>query len=223
MNGSERGVTMIELMIVTVILTPILFAIFSTQKVVSNTVAVNDRRADAADSARNVCRNLRKLIRPGLKSTVRVRATQADVDDATAKEAARKISDPTGLPIYIPSVDEWISAEPNDPRPTIRFTAADGVLAMNAAEVTEPRHLEFVMDAGEIDNGVDDDGDDLVDEGAIRFHYGSIDLTVLEGVESCDFSVNEGAITVRLTVARNVGVEGVQRASIQQTILMRNN
>ncbi|MHC4514868.1 MAG: prepilin-type N-terminal cleavage/methylation domain-containing protein, partial [Planctomycetota bacterium] len=86
---TESGFTLVEVLISSVILIPILFAILSTRDVVGTTIAANQRRADAGDQVRRVARRVRQMARPGLASTVRVRATKADVDAATAAEAQR--------------------------------------------------------------------------------------------------------------------------------------
>ena len=126
-TSRTSGFTVIEMMIVVVVLVPILLAVLSTSEQLGNTVNTNERNADAFESVRGVAERAGRLLRAAHRSTLRVRATQADV---TAGKAA--------------SVGQWISAPELDPRPNIQFQCASGTLSMNAKSLTSARELEFV-------------------------------------------------------------------------------
>jgi type II secretory pathway pseudopilin PulG len=140
-RSSESGFTLVEVLISAAVLLPILLAVISAKEVVSNSIATNERRADTADQVRKVARRLRQIIRAGLFSTIKFRATQADIDEAEAKEAERIAENPLGTPIYIPTLGEWISVAELQPRSNLRFQAAAGTLAINAGARTPPRSL----------------------------------------------------------------------------------
>ncbi len=222
-ESTERGFTLIEVLVSSVILLPILFAVLTTRDLVGSTVAANQRRADTADQVRRVARLVRQMARPALASTVRVRAIQADVVAITAAEQQRLIDNPTGTPIHIPVVDEWISPNELDPRPNLQFVAADGKLAVNAAAITTPRSFEFKLDPNELDNGQDDDGDGLVDEGKLYFHHDGSSFVVLDRVEDCTFTMDNGVLILFLRAVRRDSSGRVHRALIQQKIFLRNN
>ena len=222
-ESRQSGFTLIEVLIASTILVPILFAIISTQDIVGTTMDANDRRADAGDQARRVARRLRQIVRPALLSTVSVQAMQTDVDAAVAAEAARYAADPLGTPDYIPTLGEWISPAGLDPRPNVQFVCAAGELAVNASKVTAPRSLEFRMDPKEADNDLDDDGDGIVDEGRLHYVYGGLSIVLLENVESCTFALDKGMLLLDLTVARRDRSGRIHRVNIQQKVYLRNN
>jgi len=220
---TEQGFTLIEVLISSLILVPILLAILATRDLVGSTMNTNERRADVGDHLRRVTRRVRKIARPGLVSSVRVRAIQVDIDEAEAAEHRRKTDNPVSAPIPIPDLGEWVSPNEDEPRPNIRFVAADGKLALNASAITTPRSLEFELDANELDNDKDDDGDGLVDEGKLFFRYETSSFVLLDNVESCTFAMSDGMLVLSLQVARHDASRRVHRASMQQRILLRNN
>ena len=71
-TNTERGFTLLEVMVSSVILVPILLAILATRDVVGITVNTNERRADVGDHLRRVARRVRKIARPGLISSAKV-------------------------------------------------------------------------------------------------------------------------------------------------------
>lgn len=222
-TSTERGFTLLEVMVSSVILVPILLAILATRDVVGITMNTNERRADVGDHLRRVARRVRKIARPGLISSVRVKANQDDIDEAEAAELLRQTENPLDPPIHIPVLGEWVSPNEDDPRPNVQFVAADGKLALNASATTTPRSLEFELDPGEVDNDVDDDGDGLVDEGKLYFRYESSAFVLLDNVESCAFAMRRGVLVMCLQVARTDARGRIHRASTEQRILLRNN
>jgi prepilin-type N-terminal cleavage/methylation domain-containing protein len=220
---TERGFTLLEVMVSSVILVPILLAILATRDVVGITMNTNERRADVGDHLRRVARRVRKIARPGLISSARVKANQGDIDEAEAAELIRQTENPLDPPIYIPTLGEWIAPKEDDPRPNIQFVAADGRLALNASATTTSRSLEFELDPGEVDNDKDDDGDGLVDEGKLYFRYETSSYVLLDNVEACTFAMRQGMLMLFVQVARHDARGRIHRASTQQRILMRNN
>ena len=207
MNSAKcGGFTLFEVMIVTVIFLPVLVAISMTTGMVSGTINANDQSAEVLESLRRSGQRVAQLLRPASMTTIRCQAIQADVD---AGEAA--------------SVGEWIEPTDLQARPGIRFQSSDGVMSMNASALTSPREITFVMEAGEVDNDLDDDGDGMVDEGAIHLLYDTMTVTLVNDIEFCSFAMDGRLLRIQMQSVR-VDAEGrAYRATLQQTFYLRNN
>lgn len=203
---SQSGFTMVELSIVMMILIPVLAGIATTTETVNSTMVANTRSADAMSHCRAMTQRIGSLIRPAQMSTIQVQAVAADV---TALRAA--------------SVGEWIAPTDLVWRPGIEFLAASGLLSMNAALSTSLRRVSFAIDANEIDNGLDDDGDGLVDEGVITLLQNGTTLAILRDVEECRFSLDGRILSMRLRVARDDKNGRVYRSFLEQRFYLRNN
>jgi type II secretory pathway pseudopilin PulG len=216
-HGTQRGFTLVEILVVIVVAMPILGSIFATSIMVRDQMQAGDTVSAVAESCRIAGQRVALLARAGLLSTCQVRATQADINAAIVAQATNPL-------IVIPTLGEWISPPVAEVRPTFRFSSADGVLSMNASALTPMREFEFFMDPGETANGNDDDGDGMVDEGRLQLRIGNSPVQlVLAGVETCEFSLNGRLMTVRLACARRDQVGRLYRAAATHTICMRNN
>ena len=123
----------------------------------------------------------------------------------------------------MPALGEWISPPATGSRPSFCFKGADGQLSMNAAALTPVRRFVFTLDAGESPNGVDDDGDGLIDEGGLQLLIGNLPVQlVITGVERCEFRLRGRVLTMLLAVARRDAKGHLYRATTTQSILMRN-
>ncbi|HEX6811189.1 MAG TPA: type II secretion system protein [Planctomycetota bacterium] len=215
-HNSQRGFTLVELMIVMVVAIPILGAITVTGTLVRDEIQSTETAALTAESCRIAGQRLAMLARPGLLSTCAVQATQADVDAA----AAAAMVSPG---VVIPALGDWISPPLTGSRPTFRFQGADGELSMNAQELTPVRRFIFSLDPTEMPNGLDDDGDGLVDEGGLQLLIGDLPVQlVISGVERCEFRLRGRVLTLVLAVARRDAKGHLYRATTTQSILMRN-
>ncbi|MHC5065117.1 MAG: hypothetical protein ACYTG5_14215 [Planctomycetota bacterium] len=202
----QGGMTLVELSIVVTIMVPILAGIAVTTKTVNSTMVANTRAADAHTHARRMGQRVGSLLRPAKISSIKVQAVAADV---TALRAT--------------TVGEWIDSTDLIWRPGIEFLAASGLLSMNAALSTSTRRISFALEAGETANGVDDDGDGLVDEGEITMLQNGNTLAILREVEECSFSMDGRVLSLRLRVARSDRQGVVYRSSIEQRFYLRNN
>ena len=117
---------------------------------------------------------------------------------------------------------QWLTANELDPRSNTRFHAASGTLSMNAANLTSARELEFVLDAGETDNGVDDDGDGMIDEGSLFLQYESARIPLAENVESCSFEIDGPVIRFSVQCAQRDSDGQIHRAVARRVWLIRN-
>ena len=200
------GFTLIEVLIVTLIFVPILIAISTTTGMVSGTVNANDQAAEVLETLRRSMQRVAQLVRPGVLTTMRVQATQADVD---ALKAA--------------NVGDWIDPTDLEVCPGIRFQSAAGVLSMNAAALTPPREITFVMDSDEVDNDLDDDGDGMVDEGRVHLLYDTSRFTLADSIESCSFIMDGRLLRIRMQSSRRDAKGRVYRATVGQVFFLRNN
>lgn len=94
---------------------------------------------------------------------------------------------------------------------------------MNAALSTLPREFTFDLENGEIANGTDDDGDGLIDEGAIRLLYDNNQLVLVNGFENFEVSIDGRFLNVRMTAARSDDQGRIYRATLEQSFYVRNN
>lgn len=210
--GKETGLGYVELMIASFILVVLLGGIMSTQRVVAGTLNVNDRKTDAVEALDNATHRMSRLLRPGALSTIRVRATQPDIDLA--------IADPEI--IYIPTLGEWISPLVSMLRANLRFQTSIGNLAMIPSALSPLVTLEFLMDGSETDNGTDDDGDGMVDEGKLFASYGTDRWLLLDAVEVFEVTLDGNAVEIRLQCARADKSGGVHRETTTRRLKLRN-
>lgn len=207
---------MLELLIVMVVAVPILGSVMATSSMVSREVSTSDATSSAGEVCREMNQSMTKLLRAGVLSSCRIRATEEDVEEAKAANAINPS-------IPIPALGEWISPPPGRPRPTFRFQAADGVMAMNASALTPVRSFEFLLDGSEADNDADDDGDGMIDEGRLFLREGARLLQVATGIEVCSFLLDGRTLTVAMQAARRSGAGRVHRCNSSQRIFLRNN
>ncbi|MFQ5505082.1 MAG: hypothetical protein ACE5F1_09840, partial [Planctomycetota bacterium] len=194
MMRREAGFTLVEVMLVTTMMVPLLASIIGTITLLKSSLKSGDRRASLSETTRITNQRLAHIARSGVLSTCRTKATSADV-------AAARLAQQTGSLVPIPVIGEWISPPPNAVRDNIRFRSANGILSMNASALTAPRELAFAMDPGEKDNGVDDDKDGLIDEGRLVLRVNSGTVTVAGGVEEVSFSLSGRILRVTLRCA----------------------
>ncbi|MEZ5990673.1 MAG: hypothetical protein R3F30_16475 [Planctomycetota bacterium] len=167
---------------------------------------------------------LTQLLRPALTSSLRVRATQADVDQLEAIEAARLAANPLATPNPIPEVGDWIVPPgPITSRPGIRFQGAVGPVSLLPDATTDPRTIERVLDPAETANGVDDDEDGLIDEGTLRGTSGATGFALALDVEAVSFTLNGKVLDVEVSLARKDQSRNVFRSTFRHSIWLRNN
>lgn len=215
-EARQAGFTLLEIMIVVAVSLPILGSVIVTSTMVGSEIKSSEASASAADTCRRVGQRMALLSRAGALSTCRVRATQEDVDAAILANAI----DPS---VVIPALGDWIAPPDGVDRPSFRFQAAKGELAMNASALTPVREFEFVLEPGETDNEVDDDGDGMVDEGSLTLREGTTVLQVATGLERCLFRLSGRIMTFELRSARRDNAGRVYRSTTRQEIYFRNS
>jgi hypothetical protein len=174
--------------------------------VVNRTIDTNDRSAETFETLRRTFARLGHLLRPAKLSTIQESAIQADVTNGVATV-----------------VGEWMAPIDLAPRPGIRFTAAQGLLSSTVNVSTTPRELRFTLETGETANGVDDDNDGLIDEGALILTWEGTPVVVADQLEICEFATEDRLLRVTLQCARLDRDGHVCRAVMSQTYYLRNN
>ena len=203
----ESGFTMVELLIVAAILVAMLGAVLSASDTVTKTATANARSAEVTATVRGALRKIGSFVRSAKMSTIVMPAVQADVTAARAT-----------------FVGEWISPTDLIQRPGLGFQSASGLLSMNAALSTLPRELTFQLEKGELANGLDDDGDGLVDEGEILLMHDSFTVAVVRNIVDFSFMLDGRMLRVRVRCGKSdpSGRNPVE-AQLEQSFYLRNN
>ncbi|HLQ36165.1 MAG TPA: prepilin-type N-terminal cleavage/methylation domain-containing protein [Planctomycetota bacterium] len=203
---TQAGFTLMEVMLVMAVLTTMMVAVWNGTAMVTSTTEANSASAEVITQARRYVDRLGRMLRPAKMSTLMMRANAADVS------AGRAVA-----------VGDWI--EPTDLvwRNGIQFISASGLLSMNAALDTVQRSIIFKRDASEIANGIDDDGDGLVDEGRISLLENGEQIDLLLKVEDCSFQLDGRLLAIRVRCAQRDGKGRVYRTNVTQHYYLRNN
>jgi prepilin-type N-terminal cleavage/methylation domain-containing protein len=201
----QSGFTLIELMIVMAISAPVMFAVLSATERVGGAVSTVSRNAEVAGAVQRAAERIGKLVRSAHRTTFQTRATAADV--AALRAAA---------------VGNWFNVLANDPRGNVRFQCAEGVRNLNAEALTSARELEIELEDGESDNGVDDDGDGLVDESTLMLRHGSARVSIASGVEEIAFELDGRAFRMTMRCGKSDQRGGVNRVTQQYVWWVRN-
>ena len=205
-HSASSGFTLLEVTITTLLLLPLIAALVSAGKLVIGSVGASESAAGLSDAVGRTVQRVEGIVRSGVYASLRIRAEQKDVDDG-----------------YAASVGEWILPRDFEARRAIDLNSTGGQASTDITAPTVQQRLEFVLDADETDNGVDDDGDGLVDEGHLRWQVGGIESVLLRGVETCTFTPEGRLIRFTLECARRGSQGEMRRATVTQNIFIRNS
>lgn len=226
-RSDQRGFTMLEMMAVLALLVPMLSIILRATSTTAGNMIADDNVARCMENLQRSAIRIAAIIRPASISTYRMEANQVDVDETQREVYEHSIGNtsyvrPPGSG-YATSVGEWIEPADGAARTGIRFRAATGKLSMNASALTPWRTLRFEMDAGEIANGSDDDGDGLVDEGAVVLDYDGTTVRMNTDIEQCTFNLEGRTLTILLQSGSHRRNGMVQRFTHREVLFLRNN
>jgi prepilin-type N-terminal cleavage/methylation domain-containing protein len=204
-RSAQGGFTLVEVTMVAALFGLILGAIAMSLQTTSQSLTADDQVGRAMESLQRCAVRIAHIARSCALTTFRVASTAADV------------------PLRATAAGQWIEPEDGEPRAAIQFRTADGRLSMNAAALTPPREFRLRLDPGEIQNGIDDDNDGLIDQGTLMMNYDGVDVELGHHVESCVFTLTDRLLTIDLTsgVRRRNG--SVQHFKIHETAYLRNN
>ena len=201
----ESGLTLIEVSISAAFMVPILFAMITMGNTVSKATAVNEARSRATEVLRTITANFERCIRSASLVTI---ATE-DPNTNTQKAYG--------------TTNSWTKAQSMVKHTSLKFQAVDKA-PTESSSLGVPVAFRFELDPDEAKNGLDDDGDGLVDEGRLVMYRGPTanPVVLASAVEKCDFIIADGAVTVSLTVAAKVGPRRLVRSQLSKTYFLRN-
>lgn len=202
----EAGFTLVELTLVAALLSLVMGIVAMGFETSTRSLASDDLVAKAMETLQRSTMRIAQIARPCALTTYRVGSVAADI------------------PLFASSVGEMIEP-PNDgeAREIILFQSADGIVSMNAALLTSPRRFWRELESGETANGVDDDGDGLIDEGNVQLDYDGATVTMATSVESFSFTLTGRMLTIELHSAARARDGNVHRFAIREQIYVRNN
>ena len=195
MRTKAAGFTLVELMVVCSILAPILYLFLSAGPSVGDALGVNQRNADVAQKARIGLSSICNSLRSASARSLLVRVASS-----------------------------WVTPVEGTAYGTIQFQEPAGLPTASTVALQAPRMLEFKLDPKEIQNGIDDDGDGLVDEGSVwTTRSGGERACLASDIES--FSVVKTGRLLRITI-QSCALDSKQRphrSKSVQTMVLRND
>ena len=203
--ATQAGFSFVEMMIAASLLTAVIAFVANAVTFSTRAIDVDESVAKAMESLQRSTMRIAQMIRPCSLGTYRVEATDADV------------------PARAAAAGEWIEPEEGEVRTAISFQSAAGVVSMNAARLTSAQVLRFAMEASEVDNDADDDGDGWIDEGDVVLETDSGQVTMAAHVEGLTFALTGRVLTIVLANAARQRGGAMQRFSVEETLFMRNN
>jgi hypothetical protein len=202
----QAGFTLVEVTLVLMLTTLLLGAFQMLGTSAHRMLNVCDRRAEISEKVFRFQQRVAQLMRAGVLSTYKVEATAADV--ASHRAAA---------------VGAWIDPIDGEARSSVQFQSADGILAMNAASLTQPIVLRWTLDAAEQNghSGKDDDHDHMIDEGHVDITYDGIRIGLLTGVSSFSITSVQDRLTMDIRTAQRT--DQPSQFLFETVLSMRNN
>ena len=202
----ERGFTLLEVCVVSAMLVLLVGVVFTSTRTVTSTMSEDDIVAKSMEQLQRSAVRIAQIARPCSLVTYRMISTPWDVAN-----------------LYATAVGEWVEPVDGQARSAIRFQSADGQLSVNAAALTSPRTFRLVLDDGELPNGVDDDGDGMIDEGEVMLDYDGSSVVMANNVETCNFTLDVRTLAVELRSATRRRDGSLQHFTIREHIYLRNN
>ena len=170
-KAADTGYTLVELTIAAVLLAGAMAMIAVSVSTASNSLHGDDLVAKGMESLQRSAVRVSQIMRPCSLTSYRVLSLRSDV------------------PAQASAPGEWIEPNDGEPRSAIQFRAASGVESMNAAALTDTRVLRLEPEASDPPDGVDNDGDGMVDEGYLVLDYDGIAVRLASNIERCTFTL----------------------------------
>jgi len=199
------GLSLVPVLLGCSIVVPIVLAVLSAKGAARGSAVPQKPDPNAALS--EASEKLGQLFRPAILSSFRVRADQTDVAAAVT-------------PV---TVGAWVAPRELDPRPGVRFRVSSGDDVDDPTVAQGTRELEFVMDDGERSNGIDDDGDGLIDEGVLWLRQGDLPSVLMANVEMFSVAFEGRSLRVTLGCALVGNAGDIERAVTVRDFLVRNS
>jgi hypothetical protein len=204
----QNGYSMIEVLVTVSLLLPLIGLIAQVNESSTRGLSTNDQISRAMERLERTAQRIAKLTRPCSLDTLQMEANAEDIRNFSV------------------SAGTFLDPLPDTPRTGVRFQSSTHTTSFNATNLTSARTIQKRLDPRETENGRDDDGDGLVDEGSIVLTYEGTQAVMDEQIEDCMFALT-GPTARLLTVQLSSGVPqrggGVRRFTITETLFLRNN
>lgn len=207
----EAGYTMVEVAITSVMLMLLMAAFYKASQSFTSSIRVNERTAAVCDRLDIAMHTVERVIRAADAKSLRSKATPDDVSRATVQNK------------LIPMVGEWAKDVLDVPRTTLQFLILKDAGSTSSVQTTSRCGLRFVLDPAEQQNGKDDNGNGLVDEGRLVYENGSEVVTILPGVESFSLTVDGRVVRITVRLAQKEAGGRIHRAALSRSIYVRNS
>ena len=204
-KAADTGYTLVELTIAAVLLAGAMAMIAVSVSTASNSLHGDDLVAKGMESLQRSAVRVSQIMRPCSLTSYRVLSLRSDV------------------PAQASAPGEWIEPNDGEPRSAIQFRAASGVESMNAAALTDTRVLRLEPEASDPPDGVDNDGDGMVDEGYLVLDYDGIAVRLASNIERCTFTLTGRQLAIELHSAARRRNQTVQHFAVHETLYLRNN
>ena len=194
--GRESGGSLLEFVIASALLVPILFAVFGTSKVATTALLAEDKDATLSTRASTTRARIVRFLRPASLGSVRVYDS-----------------------------GNWIAPIDGTAYDQVAFQHLTDNPARGAAALDTGRVLSFELDAAETADGKDNDGDGLVDEGRVFVASQAtpnVRSKLAESVEKLTITKVGRHIEIFVKVAMRTAGGKVQRAESASALYMRN-
>ncbi|MGE3175088.1 MAG: hypothetical protein AB7O97_20845 [Planctomycetota bacterium] len=201
----EGGFSFLELTIVSALLVVLMAIVGTSTQSSTRSLRADEVVAHSMETLQRSAVRMSQILRPCSIITYRVVAVAADV------------------PLVASAIGDWIEPVEGEARAAVRFQCADGQLSLNAAQLTQPRAFRLQLDPEELDNDLDDDGDGMIDEGAVMLEYDGIELAIATNIESLSFTLTGRVLDIRVSSAARDASGNLQRFSVTETLYLRNN
>ena len=201
----QHGFTLLEVTFGSVLMISAIGMIAMCIDASNRCLHADDVVAQSMEALQRSAVRIAQIMRPCSIVTYRVQATAADV------------------PLLAAAAGDWIEPVDTQARAAIQFRCASGIQSMNASMLTTPRTLHLELDPGETQNGQDDDGDGMVDEGDVVLDYDDMPVRLASKVEALSFTLTGRLLDIRLQSAGRRRDGTIQRFTVYETLYLRNN
>lgn len=204
-TNPQRGFTLVEVAVVAALLGGAMAMIAACLETTTRSLGADDLVARSMETLQRNAVRISSILRPCSLTTYQVLSTAADV------------------PTYASAPGQWIEPTDGEARAAIHFRAASGVESMNAATLTGWRGLRLELAAGETANGIDDNGDGMIDEGDVILDYDGASVRIASHIEGVSFTLTGRLLEIELRSGARRRDGSIQRFKIHETLYLRNN
>jgi len=205
-----RGFALLEVLTTCAAMLPVVFAVMGTSTYTMKAIRANERAAASVVAIENADGRMEELVRSALLSSM------------TTDPAAVAVWNSQQLRAGTAEQCLTFQCVVNVEDATTGVSDPNGTYTMTGSGLSATRSLFFQLDATEEANGVDDDGDGMVDEGELVYADGDHLTTVQRGVEAFQITLVDRRLQLRMTCSVRDGDGNRRRVTLTQTYCVRN-